>query len=265
MSAVGVEVHARERAGAEREVGDLRCRRTGSAGGRARASRRRRAGGGRGRPAEHAAGACSPGSGQSRCASALSISAVMRSRDPLDHLLARTRGRTARRRSRPGRCASGRCGASPPTGPAISVSRRSTAMWMSSSSSRNGNVPARSSPSTASSPASSASRSSSPMMPCAASMRACARDCATSYGQRRRSTSSERLMDAKSGSWGSAKRDMPRESRRARGPRAAPWPPARPGRPSSRGRTGARSSARRRPRRPGTRPRGTRTARGRGS
>ena len=48
------------------------------------------------------------------------------------------------------------------------------------------------------------------MMPRAASIRACARDWATSYGHRRRSTSSERLMDAKSGSWGSAKRDMER-------------------------------------------------------
>ena len=68
----------------------------------------------------------------------------------------------------------------PPTGPAISVSRRSIAMWMSSSSSRNGKEPDSSSSSTRSSPASSASRSAAEMMPASASMVAWARDCSTS-------------------------------------------------------------------------------------
>jgi hypothetical protein len=68
----------------------------------------------------------------------------------------------------------------PPTGPAISVSRRSTAMWMSSSDSRNSKSPASSSASTRSSAASSASRSAWLTMPHPASMRTCARDCSTS-------------------------------------------------------------------------------------
>ena len=95
----------------------------------------------------------------------------------------------------------------PPTGPASSVSRRSTAMWMSSSSGANGKRPSRSSASTASRPASSASRSSSDSTPCAASMRACARDCATSWGHRRRSKPIDALRAWKAGSWGSRKRD----------------------------------------------------------
>jgi hypothetical protein len=68
----------------------------------------------------------------------------------------------------------------PPTGPASSVTRRSTAMWMSSSSWSKSKPPLTSSASTASSAASSASRSSSPMICWAASIRACARDWATS-------------------------------------------------------------------------------------
>ena len=68
----------------------------------------------------------------------------------------------------------------PPTGPTISVSRRSTAMWMSSSSSSNRNDPPSSSSATRSSPCNSASRSDSEMIPAAASMVACARDCSMS-------------------------------------------------------------------------------------
>ena len=60
----------------------------------------------------------------------------------------------------------------PPTGPAISVSLRSIAMWMSSSSLATTNVSASISPRTASSPRSIASRSSSVMIPLRASMRA---------------------------------------------------------------------------------------------
>jgi hypothetical protein len=41
--------------------------------------------------------------------------------------------RRAAGRWRPGRCGYGRCGAWPPAGPASSVTRRSTAVWMSSS------------------------------------------------------------------------------------------------------------------------------------
>ena len=68
----------------------------------------------------------------------------------------------------------------PPTAPTISVSRRSTAMWMSSSESRKANSPSSSSAATRSRPPNSSSRSASLMMPVAASMSACARDCATS-------------------------------------------------------------------------------------
>ena len=46
------------------------------------------------------------------------------------------RARTAPCRSRPGRCASARCGACRRPGPTISVRRRSIAMWTSSSSGR---------------------------------------------------------------------------------------------------------------------------------
>ena len=69
----------------------------------------------------------------------------------------------------------------PPTGPASSVSRRSIAMWTSSSSGRNGNVPSlqlvldrveRREQLVAVLGAA--------MIPCAASMRACARDWSTS-------------------------------------------------------------------------------------
>ena len=68
----------------------------------------------------------------------------------------------------------------PPTGPTISVRRRSIAMWMSSSGRRNGNSPPSSSSATRSSPPSSSSRSASVMIPAAASIVAWARDCSTS-------------------------------------------------------------------------------------
>ena len=71
-------------------------------------------------------------------------------------------------------------GSFPPTGPAISVSRRSIAMWMSSSPPDTANDPSRSSDSTCPSPDSSSSRSASEMIPRAASIAACAFDCATS-------------------------------------------------------------------------------------
>ena len=69
--------------------------------------------------------------------------------------------RTAGGRWRPGRCGCGRCAAWRPTSPASSVTRRSTAVWMSSSSGAKTNVPAASSSSTRSRAASSAVTSSS--------------------------------------------------------------------------------------------------------
>ena len=61
-AAVGREVHARERTGAERQHAARRRRPPRSARGRAAASTRRRAGGGRDRPAGRAGGGCSPAS-----------------------------------------------------------------------------------------------------------------------------------------------------------------------------------------------------------
>ena len=68
----------------------------------------------------------------------------------------------------------------PPTGPTISVSRRSTAMWMSSSSGRNGNSPASSSASHAVEPVEQLVTVGSRMIPVAASIFAWARDCSMS-------------------------------------------------------------------------------------
>ena len=73
----------------------------------------------------------------------------------------------------------------PPTGPMISVSRRSIAMWMSSSSSSTTKLSLSISSRTASRPRSICSRSSSPMIPLRVSMRAWASDCSRSYGASR--------------------------------------------------------------------------------
>jgi len=73
----------------------------------------------------------------------------------------------------------------PPTGPSSSVSRRSIAIWMSSSSTWTSNVSSSISFRTAASPRSSETRSSAPMMPRLASIRACAIDWARSYGASR--------------------------------------------------------------------------------
>jgi hypothetical protein len=88
----------------------------------------------------------------------------------------------------------------PPGGPASSVTRRSTAMWMSSSSGRNAKRPSASSASTSSSAASRASRSASEMIPAPASMRAWARDPRTSCGHSRRSKPSDVFSSRKTGS-----------------------------------------------------------------
>ena len=68
----------------------------------------------------------------------------------------------------------------PPTRPTISVTRRSIAMWMSSSPSANGNVPSVSSWRTCSSPRRSSAPSASAMIPWDASMVAWAIDWSTS-------------------------------------------------------------------------------------
>ena len=128
--------------------------------------------------------------------------------EALERRAARGRARTGPCPWRPGRCASAPCAGVPPTGPAISVRRRSIAMWMSSSSSRNAKSPASSSSATRSSPAWIASRSSALMIPASASIDACARDCSMSYGARRQSKPIEAFRAWKTGSWGSAKRDM---------------------------------------------------------
>src|ERR1700730_13836239 len=95
----------------------------------------------------------------------------------------------------------------PPTSPTSSVSRRSIAMWMSSSPSANGNEPSVSSCSICSMPRCSGSRSSAPMIPRAASIDACARDCSTSYGPSRQSNPIESFRPRKVACWGSATRD----------------------------------------------------------
>ena len=56
--------------------------------------------------------------------------------------------RTGGGRWRSGRCGCDRCGAWRPTSPAISVTRRSTAVWMSSSPGSNSKAPAANSSST---------------------------------------------------------------------------------------------------------------------
>ena len=70
----------------------------------------------------------------------------------------------------------------------------------------------------ASRPSSSASRSSTEMIPRAASIAACARDCAMSCGHSRRSNPIDAFRRRNAGSWGSRKRDtgVSLRSRRAR-------------------------------------------------
>ncbi len=146
---------------------------------RAGTSRSTPAGGATDRPAARAGGACSPASpspgaprrrarsrSAGRCSASIARSACARVNIAMSVATWSLRERAV-------------CSL-PPTAPTISVSRRSTAMWMSSSESRNGNSPASSSAATRSSPPSSSSRSESVMMPAAASMVAWARDCSTS-------------------------------------------------------------------------------------
>ena len=149
-------------------------------------------------------------------------------------------------------------------------------MWMSSSFVRERErARSRARPRRASRPRSSSSRSASAMMPRAASIRAWARDRATSCGHSRRSKPSDVFMARKAGCCGSAKRlatarvdSTVAAAAEAQSSGETHSPARRDLRPaprSSPGRTAARSSARRRPRRPGTRPRDGRSARGRSS
>ena len=123
------------------------------------ASRSRRAGDGRGTPAGPAGDGCTRasasrhGPGQGRgCAP----SGPRPGRRPPPS----ARAHRGPGRSPPGRYASGRCGACRRASPTSSVRRRSTAMWMSSSSASNGNSPRSSSPASWSRPPSRASASS---------------------------------------------------------------------------------------------------------
>ena len=157
---VELPVQAGEGARAERH------RARGPAGGReavgvARgASRTRRAGGGRARRAGRAAGGCSRASRQSRWRPARSSSVSRRPRAARCAAPARSATNSARSvatwslRERP-------VWSLPPSGPTISVSRRSIAMWMSSSASSKGNSPPSARPSTASRPARASASSSS--------------------------------------------------------------------------------------------------------
>src|SRR3954471_14268703 len=83
-------------------------------------------------------------------------------------------------------------------------------MWMSSSSSRNSNVFASSSPPTCSSPSVISFTSDSSSTPSLASTRACAFDCSMSNEARRQSNEIEELIRRKSGSCSSPKRDISR-------------------------------------------------------
>ena len=94
-------------------------------------------------------------------------SVVWRARMSLGRAARPARGRRAAGRWRPGRCGCGRCGAWRPADPASSVTRRSTAVWMSSSLGSNSNVPPDSSASTVSSAARTRAASSAASMPVA--------------------------------------------------------------------------------------------------
>ena len=135
--ALAVEVPVeRRRARPSRRACRWSNRRRGRSGARrGRTSRSRRAGGGPGRPAGRAAGGCRPGAAQSRWASASSTSVVISSSSSA---IARAEcERTSSARSVATWSLRERAVCSlPPTGPTSSVSRRSIAMWMSSSSLR---------------------------------------------------------------------------------------------------------------------------------
>ena len=140
--AVGVE---RER-GAGQRAGTQRRHVARGAGRRAVGRRlgpapsRGRAGGGRAAPAGPAAGGCSRGGRRRpppRPGRAAPAGGRGRARPPRGATASRTGGG----RWPPGRSGSGRCGASPRRRPASSVTRRSTAVWMSSSAGPNAKAP----------------------------------------------------------------------------------------------------------------------------
>ncbi len=151
---------------------------------RARASRNRPAGGGPDRRAARVAGACiraSASRGEPRRAPAADPSARRSAPEPRS---ARSRTYSAvsvatwslRERA---------VWSLPPSGPRISVTRRSIAMWMSSSPSANSNSPRSSSVATVSRAPSRAPSSSSVSTPASRRARACAREPRMSWGQRR--------------------------------------------------------------------------------
>src|ERR1700736_5609968 len=94
----------------------------------------------------------------------------------------------------------------PPAGPASSMSRRSTAVWMSSSPAWKANVPRLISSEMCSSPATIASCSAAGSTPMACSMAACATEPAMSPGSRRRSTSIPAVYSSTAGDVSSPRR-----------------------------------------------------------
>ena len=210
MRAVGVEVHAGQRAGAERQRRRLLG---GEAQARAVALEHPDVGEqvvARGRRAARAAGACSPAAASrggarrrrpARAMSAVTLGAAARARLAReqrdvggDLVVARARG------VQPAADRPGDLGEPPLDGhvDVLVVGReRERARRAARPRPRRGRRGARRGP-------------RSEMIPCAASMRACARDCATSWGHSRRSKPSDAFSAWKAGSCGSAKRDMRR-------------------------------------------------------
>ena len=177
--AVGIErqARARERAGAERRhVGAARARRA-AARRRARAPRSARGGGARAAPAARAAGACSR-AGRRRCRPA---SAALEQHAPGARAIASPSAAPSRRTKSRSAVATWSLRLRPvwslaPASPASSVTRRSIAVWMSSSVGANTNVPSASSTPTVSSAARIACVSSSVISLTRPSMRTCARE-----------------------------------------------------------------------------------------
>ncbi len=102
---------------------------------------RRPAGAARARSPGRAAGACRRAARVSTCSLARPTSTLLQ-RAPAPRPAARSRGAGAgARRSRPGRCGCGRCAAWRRPRPPVSVSRRSIAMWTSSSASSGTKAP----------------------------------------------------------------------------------------------------------------------------
>ena len=180
--------------------------RTRSAARRAGTSRSTRAGGARGRPAARAAGAYSPASASRDDGRRAWTSALCRrwsdSRVPSACARVNIAMSVATWSLRERAVCS-----LPPTGPTISVSRRSIAMWTSSSASSKRNSPSSSSRPTRSSPFSSASRSASLMIAGGGQHRRVRARLLDVVGASRQSKPMDALSCRKTGSWGWEKRD----------------------------------------------------------